>query len=102
MSHIFQIAIRASAHPKRRTGPHLPMADVLIVGLLAGGTAICVGLLAPVLWTAATDAARQARLTYAQCGAVKEDASRLACYDHIQKQSSLHAAKGARQPNLVR
>jgi hypothetical protein len=72
------------------------MADVLIVGLLAGGTAICVGLLAPVLWTAVTDAAKQAPLTYAQCGTVKEDANRLSCYDHVQHQSSLHAAKGAR------
>jgi hypothetical protein len=96
LSHGFQIAIGASALPKRTTALPLPMADILIVGLLAGGTAICVGLLAPVLWTAIADAVRQAPPNYAQCSTVTEDANRLACYDHVRQQGLLHAAKGRR------
>jgi len=73
-----------------------PAVVFLVVGLFAGATAICMALIAPILWVAVRDAVRQSRLTYQQqCAAVKEDASRPACYDRLLRRNSLHSAKGA-------
>jgi len=41
---------------------------------------------------------RHSPLTYEQCEAVKENASRLACYDRVIGQKSLHPAKEVRRP----
>jgi len=95
MSHRFQSAIDPTDLPIRQTVARIgqPVIDYLIVGLFAGGTAICTALITPILWAAVTDAVQQSRLTYQQCGAVKEETGRLACYDSVLRQNSLHSAK---------
>lgn len=64
-----------------------------ITALLVGVTAVCTALIAPILWTAIREFAVLPKLTYEQCGAVTEDASRLACFDRVNRQSSLHSGK---------
>jgi hypothetical protein len=66
-----------------------PAIVFLIVGLFAGGNAICMALIAPVLWAAARDTYQQSRLTYQQCGDVTDDTSRLDCFDRIVRQNSV-------------
>lgn len=68
---------------------------VLVVGLFAGGAAICTALIAPILWAAASDAVQQSRSAYQPCAAVTEDARRLACYDRVLRQKSPHSTKQA-------
>lgn len=74
---------------------------LLILAPLASGVAICVALMAPILWTVVTEAFQRPAPTYQQCGAVKEDAARLACFDRILRQNSLHyLTKDAPRMNL--
>ena len=56
-------------------------------------TAFSTALVVPYLWAAV----RHFPLTYEQCEAVREDASRLACYDRVSGQKSLHLAKEVRR-----
>jgi hypothetical protein len=44
---------------------------------------ICAGLLVPIAWTAALESASASRPTYQRCGALPDDARRLACYDAV-------------------
>jgi len=67
--------------------------STVIIALLAGGTAFSTALVVPYLWAAV----RHSPLTYEQCEAVKEDASRLACYDRVIRQNSLHPTKEVRR-----
>ncbi len=62
----------------------------LILALFGSGVAICAALIAPILWTAVTEAFQRPAPTFQQCGTVKEDAARLACFDRILRQNSLH------------
>jgi hypothetical protein len=62
---------------------------LLILALFAGGVAICVALMVPILWTAMTEAVQRSTPTYQECRAVKEDTARLACFDRIARQNSL-------------
>jgi len=74
---------------------------LLVLALFAGGVAICAALMAPILWTAVTEAFRQPAPTYPQCGALKEDAARLACFDRVFRRNSLHyLTKDAARINL--
>jgi hypothetical protein len=78
-----------------------PAIVLLILALFAGGVAICAALMVPILWTAVTEAFQRPAPTYQQCGAVKEDAARLACFDRILRQNSLHyLTKDAPRMNL--
>jgi hypothetical protein len=70
-----------------------PDIAVLILALFAGGTVICTALIAPVLLAAMTEMSQPPRTTYQQCGAMKQDTSRLACYDRVLRKISLHSAK---------
>jgi hypothetical protein len=72
-----------------------PDIAVLIVALFAGGAMICTALIAPILLAVATEMTQPPGMTYQQCGAVKEDPNRLACYDRVLRQTSLRSAKGA-------
>jgi hypothetical protein len=78
-----------------------PALVLLILALFAGGVAICVALMVPILWTAMTEAVQRPPLTYQQCRAVKEDSARLACFDRVLRQNSLHyLTKDAPRINL--
>jgi hypothetical protein len=78
-----------------------PAIVLLVLALFASGVAICAALMAPILWTAVTEAFQPPAPTYQQCGAVKEDAARLACFDRILRQNSLHyLTKDAVRMNL--
>jgi hypothetical protein len=71
-----------------------PDIAVLIVALIAGGTMICAALIAPILLAAVTEMTRPPSVTYQQCGALKQDPNRLACYDRVLRQISIRSAKG--------
>lgn len=60
-----------------------PDIAVLIIALFAGGTMICTALIAPVFLRAFSEMTQAPEATYQQCGAVKQDANRLACYDRV-------------------
>jgi len=89
--------IKATDFPKRQrrvAAKRQPILSTAAIALLAGGTAFSTALVVPYLWAAV----RHAPLTYEQCEAVNEDASRLACYDRVIGQKSLHPAKEVRRP----
>jgi hypothetical protein len=89
--------IKATDFPKRQRRVAVkrwPILSTMIIALLVGGTAFSTALVVPYLWAAV----RPSPLTYEQCEAVKEDASRLACYDSVSGQKSLHSAKEVRRP----
>jgi hypothetical protein len=69
--------------PRRIAGKRHSGLSILVIALLAGGTAFSVVMFGPRLWAAATGAFRQTPLTYQQCEAVQEDTRRLACYDRL-------------------
>jgi hypothetical protein len=71
-----------------------PDIAVLIVALFAGGAMICTALIAPILLAAVTEMTQPPGMTYQQCGAVKQDPNRLACYDRVLRQISIRSAKG--------
>jgi len=73
------------------------MLSTAIIAVLAGGTAFSTALVVQYLWAAV----RHSPLTYEQCEDVKEDASRLACYDRVIGQNSLHPAKQVRRPQTL-
>jgi hypothetical protein len=66
-----------------------PAIVLLILAVFAGGVAICAALMVPILWTAISESLQRPGPTYQQCGAVKEDAARLTCFDRILRQNSL-------------
>ena len=66
---------------------------VLIVALFAGGALICTALIAPILLAAVTEMTQPSGVTYQQCGAVRQDPNRLACYDRVLHRISRHSAK---------
>ena len=70
-----------------------PDIAVLIVAFFAGGAVICTALIAPILLAAVTEIAQPPGATYQQCGAVKQDPNRLACYDRVLRRISLRTAK---------
>jgi hypothetical protein len=70
-----------------------PYTLVLIMALFVGGAIFCPALIAPILWTAVTEFGQRPTLTYRQCGAVREDNNRLACYESVLRQISLRSAK---------
>jgi hypothetical protein len=72
-----------------------PDMAVLIVALFAGGALICTALIAPILLAAVTEMTQPSGVTYQQCGAVRQDPSRLACYDRVLRRISRHSAKDA-------
>jgi hypothetical protein len=71
-----------------------PDIAVLIVALFASGAIVCTALIAPILLAAVTEMTQPPRVTYQQCGAVKQDPNRLACYDRVLRQISIHSGKG--------
>jgi hypothetical protein len=77
-----------------------PDMAVLIVALFAGGALICTALIAPILLAAVTEMTQPSGVTYQQCGAVRQDPSRLACYDRVLRRISRHSAKDV-QPMLA-
>lgn len=79
---------------RRAVSKRYPILSTLVIAVLAGGTAFSTALIGPILW----ETVRQSPRTYEQCGAVKEAASRLACYDSVSGQKSLHSAKEVRRP----
>jgi hypothetical protein len=83
--------------PQKRARQRQPAIVVLLVTLFASSAAICAVLMIPILWVAVTDGVQQSRPTYQQCGLLKEDANRLACYDDVSRQISLRSAKDARR-----
>jgi hypothetical protein len=88
--------IKATDFPKRRrrvAAKRRPILSTYVIALLAGGIAFGTALVVPILWAAV----RHSPLAYEQCEAVKEDASRLACYDRVIRQNSLHPAKEVRR-----
>jgi hypothetical protein len=95
MSNRFSSSINATGFPKNRevTRNRQPDIAVLIVALFAGGAVICTALIAPVFLTALTDMTQPPEVTYQQCGAVKQDANRLACYDRVLRRISLRSVK---------
>jgi hypothetical protein len=66
-----------------------PAIVLLILAVFAGGVALCAALMVPILWTAMSETLQRPGPTYQQCGAVKEDAARLTCFDRILLQNSL-------------
>ena len=85
-------SITATDSPKRRRRVAVKrraMVSTVIIALLAGGTAFTTALVVPYVW----GAIRHSPLTHEQCETVKEDASRLACYDRVIRQNSLHPAR---------
>jgi hypothetical protein len=88
---------RQAVAPERQPGVVL-----LIMALFAGGAVICTALIAPILLTAVTEIGQPPRLTYQQCGVVRQDTSRLACYDRVLRQNSLHSAKDVRPDDVGR
>ena len=88
---------RQAVAPERQPGIVL-----LISALFAGGAVICTALIAPILLAAATEIAQPPRLTYQQCGAVRQDTSRLACYDRVLRQNSLYSAEDVRPDDVGR
>jgi hypothetical protein len=90
-------SINATDFAKHREGGRERQPDiaVLIVALFAGGTMICTALIAPILLAAATEMTQPPGVTYQQCGAVKQDPNRLACYDRVLRQITLRSAKEA-------
>jgi hypothetical protein len=60
---------------------------VVVVGVLLLGAPvlICFELIVPILWTVMTEDGRPI-FTYQQCGTVKDEARRLACYDDVYLQ----------------
>jgi len=84
--------IKAMDFPKRQrpiAAKRRPILSTVIIAVLAGGTAFSLALVVPYL----SAAVRHSPLTYEQCEGVKQDASRLACYDRAIGQKSLHPAK---------
>ncbi len=70
---------------------------VLVMVPLVSAVVICTALIVPILWTTVTEnAALQPKLTYQQCGVVKEETTRLACYDDVFRQTSLRPIKDMR------
>jgi hypothetical protein len=97
MSNRSNNSIDATAFPRNRevARDRQPDIAVLIVALFAGGAIICTALIAPILLAAVTEMAHPPGATYQQGGAVKQGPNRLACYDRVQRQISLHSAKDA-------
>jgi len=93
----FDNSINAADFPRNRGAARQREPDiaVLIVALFAGGTMICAALIAPILLAAVTEMTRPPSVTYQQCGALKQDPNRLACYDRVLRQISLQSAKDA-------
>jgi len=92
--------IKAMDFPKRQrrvAAKRRPMLSTVIIAVLAGGTAFGTALVAPYLWAAV----RHSPWAYERCEDVKDDASRLACYDHVIGQKSLHPAKEVRRPQIL-
>jgi len=92
--------IKATDLPKRQrrvAAKRRPMLSTVIIAVLAGGTVFSTALVVPYLWAAV----RRSPLTYEQCQEVKEDASRLACYDRAVSQNSLYPAKQVRRPQIL-
>ncbi len=86
-------SIKAGDFPKRGRRVAVKRRTVLstvIIALLAGGIAFATALFVSKIWAAS----RQSPLTYQQCASLKENASRLACYD---RQNSLNRAKEVRR-----
>jgi len=93
MSDHLKNSIKAGDFPKRRRRVAVKRRTVLstvIIALLAGGIAFTTALFVSKIWAAS----RQSPLTYQQCASLKENASRLACYD---RQNSLNRAKEVRR-----
>lgn len=77
------------------TAPYrLSIIDLMIVVPFAAGLAICIALIFPVLWTAIAESTLQPASTYQHCAALKEDAVRLGCYDHVRHE---HLPKSAKE-----
>jgi hypothetical protein len=66
---------------------------VLIVAFFAGGAIICTALFVPILLAAVSEMTQPPGMTYQQCGAIKQEPDRLACYDRVLRQITLHSAK---------
>ena len=69
----------------------------LLITLFASIVVMTAVLMIPILWVAMTGAAQQPRLSYQKCGSLREDASRLLCYDEVLRQTLLRSAKDARR-----
>jgi len=95
MSNHFDNSTDAADFPRNRGAARQREPDiaVLIVALFAGGTMICAALIAPILLAAVTEMTRPPSVTYQQCGALKQDPNRLACYDRVLRRISLRSAK---------
>jgi len=90
------------AFKPRSAAIHRPLSAILLACSLAVVAAASVILLAPVAWTAATDALRAQPSTVAQCEMISADAARLACFDRLGKQAIQPPAKGALAPAVTR
>ena len=72
------------ARPSYRRKAHRgrePAIVLVLIAFFVSAALICAALIAPILWTVVKEHALRPRLTYQQCGAVKVEAARLACYD---------------------
>jgi hypothetical protein len=71
--------------------------DFLVIAPFAAGLAICMALILPVLWTTISGITLQPSPTYQRCGALKEDAARLDCYDRVRHEHLPQSAKEERR-----
>jgi hypothetical protein len=83
---VHDVAINQRAVQQRRS-----ILAVLAIFLFYGGV-----ISAPHWRGQADEATSRSRAIYRECASVKEDASRLACYDQAHREQSVHEASGAR------
>ena len=70
---------------------------VLLMSLFASVVVTTAMLVMPILSAAVTESIQHPRLSYQQCGRLREDATRLHCYDEALGQTLLGSAKDARR-----
>jgi hypothetical protein len=75
--------VTGPAQLRRVAREQKPAIVLLLVAFFAGASLICAGLIAPILWAAVTEDPLRPKVTYQKCGTIKEEASRLACYDAV-------------------
>ena len=65
-------------------GPRESILVVALVALFVGSAVLCLGLIAPMVWTGV--AGMRAERAYDQCANVKNSHARTACYETVQRE----------------
>lgn len=94
-----QQSVGAAEHPYRRaTGRKWePAIVLLLVALFAGSALICAALIGSVLWGVVTENPLRPGFNFRQCGALKDETERLACFDGVFQKMAAQYAKGVQQ-----